>query len=273
MAFIETRDGTSLYYKDWGAGRPVVLIHGWPLSADMWEWQMPFLAEQGLRVVAYDRRGFGRSSQPWTGYDYDTFADDLAALLERLDLRDVVLVGFSMGGGEVARYLARHGSARIGKAALLGAVPPYLLKTPEHPQGGAPPELFAGMIEGIKADRPKFFEEFGKNFYGVGGARPVSEAILRWSQGLAMQASSRGTTECVRAFGHTDFRADMAAFTVPTLVAHGDADAIVPLEVSGRVAARMVPGAVLKVYAGAPHGFFCTHRDELNADLLEFARS
>lgn len=232
---------------------------------------MPVLAENGFRVVAYDRRGFGRSSQPWGGYDYDTFADDLATVLNQLDLKDAVLVGFSMGGGEVARYLAKHGTSRIAKAALLGSVTPFLLQTPEHP-AGAPESVFAGMIDGIRADRPHFFAEFGKAFYGVGQGRPVSEAVLHWSHGLAMQASPHATTQCVHAFGKTDFRADMAAFQLPTLIVHGDADTIVPLEISAVVASKMIPDAQLKVYAGAPHGLFCTHYQEFNADLLAFAR-
>ena len=268
MPYVQARDGTNLYYKDWGSGPPVVLIHGWPVNADMWEQQQTALAEQGFRAIAYDRRGFGRSDQPWSGYDYDTFADDLAAIIETLDLRGVALVGFSMGGGEVARYLQRHGADRVSKAVLAGAVTPFLLKTDDHPNG-APQELFDGMIAGIRADRPAFLAEFTRNFYGG----QVSDAVMQWHQGLALQSSLRPTIECVRAFGTTDFRADMKAFTVPTLIIHGDADAIVPIEISARTAAEAIRGAQLKEYPGAPHGLAASHGDRLTADLLEFLRS
>lgn len=273
MPFIETADGTPIYYKDWGAGPPVVFIHGWPLNADMWEYQMPYLTAQGFRTIAYDRRGFGRSGQPWTGYDYDTFADDLAALLDRLDLRRVTLVGFSMGGGEVARYLTRHGTDRIAKAVLIAAVTPYLLKAPDHPDG-ADVSVFDGMIAGLADDRPHFLANFSKSFFGIGMIqKPVSDEILQWCLMLAMQASPKGTIDCVRAFGHTDFRPDMKNFTVPTLVIHGDADQTVPIDISGRAAAKAVPGARLIEYAGAPHGLFVTEKDRLNGDLLDFLRS
>jgi pimeloyl-ACP methyl ester carboxylesterase len=272
MPFIRTRDGIDLFYRDWGAGPPVLLIHGWPLNADMWEHQHALLAEQGFRVIAYDRRGFGRSSQPWTGYDYDTLSDDLGEVIEQLDLCELTLVGFSMGGGEVARYLSRHRFGRVSGTVLIGAVTPFLLNSADNPNG-APASVFEGMMEGIRADRPQFFEAFARAFYGVGGPGPqVSEALLRWSQTLVMQAGMRGTLECVRAFGFTDFRADMAAFTMPTLVIHGDADQIVPIDISGRVAAGMIAGAELKIYDGAPHGLFATHKDELNRDLLAFLR-
>jgi len=272
MPYVETRDGTQLYYKDWGAGRPVVFIHGWPLNADMWEYQMPVLGAQGLRCVAYDRRGFGRSDQPWGGYDYDTFADDLAALLDKLDLRDVVLVGFSMGGGEVARYLSRHGTARVAKVALVAAVTPFLLKTADNPDG-ADKGLFDDMVEGLNKDRPNFLADFGKTFFGAGLLNfSVSAEILQWALTLALQASPKATIDCVRAFSDTDFRADMGAFTVPTLIIHGDADKIVPIEISGRAAAKMIPGARLKEYAGAPHALFFTEKDRFNQDILEFAK-
>jgi non-heme chloroperoxidase len=273
MPTIETPDGTQIYYKDWGSGPPVVFIHGWPLNADMWEYQMPWLTAQGFRCIAYDRRGFGRSSQPWAGYDYDTFADDLAALLDRLDLQGVTLVGFSMGGGEVARYLSRHGTGRIAKAVLVAAVTPFLLKTPDHPDG-ADRSVFDGIVASLNDDRPNFLAGFAKSLYGVGLlSKPVSDEQLQWSLNLAMQASPKATIDCVRAFGHTDFRPDMRAFTVPTLVIHGEADATVPIDISGRAAARAIPGARLIVYAGAPHGLFITDKDRLNGDLLEFLRS
>jgi non-heme chloroperoxidase len=270
MPFIEARDGTPLFFKDWGSGRPVVLIHGWPLNADMWEYQMLHLAAHGLRVIAYDRRGFGRSGQPWSGYDYDTFAEDVAAVIERLQLNDVVLVGFSMGGGEVARYLARHGSGRVGAAVLIGSVTPFLLQTPDNPQG-APREVFEEMVAGLQNDRPAFLAGFGRSFFGADQpASRISPEWLAWAQGLALQASPKATIDCVRAFGETDFRPDMAAFRLPTLVIHGDADAQVPLVISGRLTAQMIPNAELMVYEGAPHGLFATHKDQLNADLLRF---
>ncbi len=270
MPFIETGDGTRLFYKDWGSGRPVVLIHGWPLDADMWEYQQPALTEAGFRTIAYDRRGFGRSDQPWSGYDYDTFADDLKALLDRLDLADVALVGFSMGGGEIARYMARHGGARVSRAVLVSAVPPFLLKTADNPDG-VDPAVFAGMIEGLKADRPHFLANFAKTFFGVGVfSSPSSSELIAWTGDLAMRASPKATVACVRAFGETDFRADMGRFTVPTLVIHGDDDQTVPIGVSGKAAAAAIPGARFVVYEGAPHAVPFTHAARLNEDLLAF---
>lgn len=272
MAFIETRDGASLYYNDIGAGRPVVFIHGWPLDADMWEYQTTVLAAEGLRCITYDRRGFGRSSQPWTGYDYDTFADDLSDLLEGLDLRDVTLVGFSMGGGEVARYLSRHGAGRIAKAVLVACVTPFLLKTDDHPQG-ADKSNFDQMVEGLNKDRPQFLTEFAPSFYGNTLLdHKASPGILQWSLMMAMLASPKATIDCVRAFSETDMRADMAAFTVPTLIIHGTADKTVPIDVTGRVAAKMIAGAKFIEYEGEPHGLFFTAKDRLNADLLAFIR-
>lgn len=269
---IEVEPGVSLYCNDWGSGRPVVLLHGWPLDADMWEYQSVHLAENGCRVVAYDRRGFGRSDQPWSGYGYDRFADDLKAVLDRLDLHDVVLVGFSMGGGEVARYMSRHGGARIAKAVLISAVPPFLLKTADNPDG-VDDSVFDGIVAGLRKDRPSFLSAFGKAFYGAGLLNfSVSSEQLQWSSNVAMMASPKGTLDCVRAFSETDFRPDLAAFKVPTLIIHGDADATVPLEKSGAKSAEAIAGAELKVYEGAPHGLFYTHADRLNADLLAFAR-
>jgi pimeloyl-ACP methyl ester carboxylesterase len=270
MAHVDASDGTRLFYKDWGRGAPIVLIHGWPLNADMWEYQAPFLAANGYRVVAYDRRGFGRSDQPWSGYDYDTLADDLAAVMDKLDLHGATLVGFSMGGGEVARYLSRHGASRVSHAVLVAAVTPYLLKTPEH--DGADRSIFDQMIEGLQNDRPAFLASFGKRFFGAGMLNfTVSGELLDWAQTLALQGSPKATLDCVRAFSETDFRPDMAAFTVPTMIIHGDADATVPLDISARKVAEMIPSAELKVYPGAPHGLFYTDRDKLNADLLGFA--
>jgi pimeloyl-ACP methyl ester carboxylesterase len=268
MPVVRTKDGVDIFAYDWGSGPPVVLIHGWPLNADMWEHQGHHLAANGFRVIAYDRRGFGRSGKPWTGHDYDTFADDLAALMEAMDLRGAALVGFSMGGGEVARYLSRHGAGRVAKAALLGAVPPFLLQTADNPNG-APASVFEGMMAGIAADRPGFFAGFGPGFYGP---PKVSDAVLDWTLMMAMQASLKGTLDCVRAFGFTDFRQDMKAFTVPTLVMHGEEDAIVPIGISGKASAAAIPGAVLKIYPGAGHGFTWTHKDQVNADLTAFLK-
>ena len=270
MSTFTTADGTEIYYNDWGTGRPVVLIHGWPLDADMWSEQATFLAEHGYRAIAYDRRGFGRSSQPWTGYDYDTMSDDLAALIDHLDLSDVTLVGFSMGGGEVARYLGHHGSGKVAKAVLVSAVTPYLLKTGDNPTG-VDQSVFDGMLDGIKKDRAAFFGSFGPAFYGNSLLRKrVSAEHLALTQQIAMMASHHATIECAKAFATTDFRADMAAFTMPTLVIHGTADETVPIDASGRVAARMIAGSKLIEYDDEPHGLHMTAKDRLNADLLAF---
>jgi pimeloyl-ACP methyl ester carboxylesterase len=271
MPFAKAPDGTEIFFKDWGSGRPVVLIHGWPLNADMWEYQAPVLASAGLRVISYDRRGFGRSGQPWSGYNYDTLADDLAAVMDHLDLRDATLVGFSMGGGEVARYLSRHGAAgRVFKAVLVSAVTPFLLRTADNPDG-VDRSVFDGMIEGLQKDRPNFLATFGKQFFGAGLLTfSISSELLQWASMLALQASPKATMDCVRAFSETDFRADLAGIAVPTLVVHGEGDATVPIGVSGRRAAQMIPGARLVEYAGAPHGLFFTEKDRLNQDLLAF---
>ncbi|MBP0446370.1 alpha/beta hydrolase [Roseomonas sp. SSH11] len=272
MPFITTQDGVALHYTDWGSGRPIVLIHGWPLSGAMWEYQAVHLAENGFRVITYDRRGFGESGKPWSGYDYDTLADDLAVLMDGLDLQGAMLVGFSMGGGEVARYLRRHGAARVAKAVLVSAVTPFLLKTPDHAEG-VPRETFDEIVQGLRNDRPYFLTSFVRQFFGAGMLNfTVTGEILQWAHGLAMQASPKATLDCVRAFSETDFRDDMRAFAVPTLVIHGDADNTVPVDVTGRAAARMILGARLNTYGGAPHGLFFTERLRLGADLLDFAR-
>ncbi len=270
MPFIKAADGTELFFNDWGSGKPVVLIHGWPLNSQMWEYQAPVLAANGCRVVSYDRRGFGKSGQPWSGYDYDTMADDLHALMEALDLRGATLVGFSMGGGEVARYLSRHGAGRVAKAVLLSAVTPMMLKTADHPDG-VDQSVFDKILDALATDRPNFLASFGKQFFGAGLLNfTVTTEILEWSLWMAMAGSPKATTECVRAFSATDFRRDMAAFTVPTLVIHGTSDATVPIDVAGRAAAQMIPGARLIEYEGAPHATFFTAKDKLNADLLAF---
>ena len=273
MTTFTTADGTEIYYNDWCPANPratIVLIHGWPLDADMWSAQAVALAEKGHRVVAYDRRGFGRSSQPWSGYDYDTLADDLAALIAHLELDDVTLVGFSMGGGEVARYLGRHGGAKVAKAALVSAVTPFLLKTDTNPTG-VDQSVFDGMIAGLREDRAKFLSDFGVGFYGNTLLRKrVSAEVLQWTQQMAMIGSLRATVECVRAFSATDFRPDMAAFTMPTLIIHGTGDTTVPIDSSGRVAARMIAGSKLIEYDDEPHGLTATAPDRLNADLLAF---
>ncbi|QKZ05259.1 alpha/beta fold hydrolase [Pseudomonas eucalypticola] len=273
MAYLTTRDGTEIYYKDWGSGQPVVLSHGWPLNADMWDYQMNFLAANGFRVIAHDRRGFGRSSQPWTGYDYDTFADDLEQLLSHLDVSNAVLVGFSMGGGEVARYLGRHGSQRIAKAVLVSAVTPLMIRRDDHPEG-MDPSIFDGIRAGLLDDRAGFLDAFGPVF--TGSDKPgsnVGKPMLEWTQFLALQAGFKGTLDCVKAFSETDFRADLRSIDIPTLVIHGDGDAVVSFEVTGKAAAEQVRGATLKVYPGAPHAVYFTHKDQLNQDLLAFARS
>jgi len=270
MPTIETRDGTVIYYKDWGTGRPVVFSHGWPLSADAWEDQMVFLAARGCRCIAHDRRGHGRSSQPWSGNDMDTYADDLATLVEALDLRDAVHVGHSTGGGEVARYIGRHGTRRVAKAVLIGAVPPLMLRTAANP-GGLPMEAFDDIRARVIADRSQFFRDLSAPFYGANrpGAN-VSQGLRDsfWLQGI--QAGFRGVIDCIKAFSETDFTADLERFDVPTLIIHGDADQIVPIGASAHRSAKMIRGARLEVYEGAPHGLCSTHKHRVNADLLSF---
>ena len=261
---------TELFYEDLGAGQPVVLIHGWPLSGRMWEGQVNALLEAGYRTITYDRRGFGQSGRPTTGYDYDTFASDLNDLLTALDLTDVVLAGFSMGGGEVARYVGRYGVRRVAKAAFLGAVPPFLLQTTDNPDG-VPKQVFEDMMAGVKKDRVNFLTGFFEAFFGRNkDAHRVTDDAIAWAKSIAWSASPVGTAECIRAFGYTDFRDDLAKFTMPTLVVHGDDDQIVPFEVSGRKTAAAISGSRVAMLAKGPHAFTATHGEELNRILLEF---
>ncbi len=274
MSTLTTHDGTLLYYKDWGSGPPVVFSHGWPLNADSWEAQMLFLATNGYRCVAHDRRGHGRSSQPWNGNDMDTYADDLAELIETLDLTGAVLVGFSAGGGEVARYIGRHGTRRLAKAALISAVPPLMLKTAGNPDG-LPVETFDAIRQGALSDRLQLYKDLASGpFFGANrpGAK-VSQGMIDafWLQG--MQAGHRNTFECIKAFSETDFTHDLSQFDVPTLILHGDDDQIVPIGAAALRSSKLVPHATLKIYSGAPHGLAYTHKDRLNADLLEFFKT
>lgn len=263
-----------LYYEDHGAGRPVVLIHGWPLSSRSWESQVPALLDAGYRVVSYDRRGFGKSSQPWDGYDYDTLAADLDALLSHLDLREVTLVGFSMGGGEVARYVGRYGTDRLAQAVLAGAVTPHLYKSDENPQGALDDATISAFEAGVNTDRIAFVDGFVTNFFAVGDKTDlVSEPQRVYNRDIAAFASPKGTLDCIGAFVRTDFRADLAAFTVPTLVIHGDSDAIVPFEASGRRSHEAIAGSRLVLVEAAPHGLNVTHADIFNRSLLDFLAS
>jgi non-heme chloroperoxidase len=273
MSTITTKDGTQIYYKDWGSGPPVVFSHGWPLSADAWEDQMVFLGARGYRCIAHDRRGHGRSGQPWSGNEMDTYADDLAALTEQLDLKSAIHVGHSTGGGEVARYIGRHGTRRVAKAVLIGAVPPLMLKTAANP-GGLPMDAFDQIRAGVVADRSQFFKDLTTPFYGANrpGAK-VSQGLRDsfWLQG--MMAGHKGVIECIKAFSETDFTEDLKTFGVPTLILHGDDDQIVPIGASAMLSSKLVKGATLKVYPGAPHGMCSTHKDRVNADLLAFFRA
>jgi non-heme chloroperoxidase len=269
MPYAQTRDGTALHVKDTGTGTPVVLIHGWPLTGNMFEYQTLALLEAGHRVITYDRRGFGQSGHPVGPYDYDTFADDLSAVLDAGEVRGATLVGFSMGGGEIAHYLARYGSERVAKAVLISSVLPYLLKDDSN-EKGVEGSVFQEMRQNIRKDRFDFLQTFGKQFYGVGFvSSPVSSALLDWTFQLAVMASPKATLDCVDAFSMTDFRPDMGAFTMPTLIVHGTSDKIVPIEVA-REAARMVPHANVLEYEGEPHGLHATAADRLTSDLLNF---
>ena len=270
---ITTRDGTRIYYKDWGSGQPVVFSHGWPLSADDWDGQMLFFLRQGFRVIAHDRRGHGRSSQGATGHDMDHYADDLAALTEALDLRKAIHVGHSTGGGEVARYISRHGSKRVAKAVLISAVPPLMLKTAANPNG-VPIEVLDGIRAAVASNRPQFFKDFTLPFYGFNrpGAK-ISEGIREhwWQQG--MMGSIQAHYDGIKAFSETDFTEDLKKMDVPTLVMHGDDDQVVPIGISSEMTAKIIRNATLKVYPGLPHGMCATHADLINPDLLAFFKS
>ncbi|HEX6227676.1 MAG TPA: alpha/beta hydrolase [Chryseolinea sp.] len=277
MSYVKISDKQSakrveLYYEDWGHGQPIVLIHGWPLSHEMWEYQISDLVDAGFRVIAYDRRGFGKSSKPYDGYDYDTLSDDLKALLDDLDLQDVTLVGFSMGGGEVVRYFSRHGGDRVSKAVLIGSVTPCMLKSDDNPNG-VNGSVFEEMMNGIREDRINFLDSFGKLFFGVNLVnKPISGPLLEYFRMLAAVASPRATIECVRSFAYTEFYHDMRAINVPTLIIHGDADKTVPIEPTGNHSAKLIPDSQYIIYEGAPHGLFYTDRERLNKDLIQFIR-
>jgi non-heme chloroperoxidase len=270
MPKITTRDGTRIFYKDWGTGLPVVFSHGWPLNADAWDTQMMYVASRGYRAIAHDRRGHGRSGQPWNGNDMDTYADDLAELLDTLDLSGVTLVGHSTGGGEVTRYVGRHGTARVSKVVLLGAIPPLMLKTAANP-GGLPIEAFDAIRAGVSGDRSQFYKDLSAPFYGAN--RPgskVSQGVRDAFWLMSMQAGLKGAFDCIRQFSESDFTEDLKRIDVPTLIVHGDDDQIVPIGASAREAVKLVRNATLNVYPGAPHGLATTHADEFNAELLAF---
>jgi len=273
MNKIKTRDNTRIFYKDWGEGQPVVLSHGWPLNADAWDEQLSFLASRGYRAIAHDRRGHGRSTQTWLGNEMDTYADDLAQLIEQLDLKNAVLVGHSTGGGEVTRYIGRHGTKRVAKAALIGAIPPLVLKTDANPDG-TPMSVLDGLRAAVSSDRSQFYKDFSVPFYGANrpGAK-VSQALRDQFWLHCMQAGIQAVLDCIKAFSETDFTEDLKKVDVPTLILHGDDDQIVPIAASAMRSSKLVKNATLKVYPGAPHALTATHREQFNADLLAFIRA
>jgi non-heme chloroperoxidase len=269
---ITVNDGTEIYFKDWGTGQPIMFSHGWPLNADAWEDQMAFLGQHGYRCIAHDRRGHGRSSQPWTGNDMDTYADDLAALVAELDLRDVIHVGHSTGGGEVARYIGRHGTSRVAKVVLIGSVTPLMLKTAGNP-GGLPLEVFDGFRASVLADRSQYFKDLSAPFYGTNRPGASASQAVRdafWLQG--MQAGFKSVLDCIKAFSETDHTEDLKKIDVSTLILHGDADQIVPIGASALLAAKLIKGSTLKVYPGFSHGMCTVNKDQINADLLAFIK-
>jgi len=273
MPTITTSDNCRLYVKDQGKGRPVVMMHGWPLSADTFDDLSIAIADAGMRAISYDRRGFGRSDQPWNGYDYDTLADDLADVMQQCDARDATLLGFSMGGGEVARYLTRHGAKDVKQAVLISSVVPYMLKSSSNTEG-VDESTFAAMTKAMTEDRAHFWSGFFKDFYGVGPlSHPVSDEILAWSSSMAMQAGLKATLACANAFATTDFRPDLKSFTMPTLIIHGTADKTVPIDTSGRKAAVAIEQSKLIEYDGAPHGLLATHKERLIGDVMAFLHS
>lgn len=273
MSTITVKDGTQFFYKDWGWGQPIVFSHGWPLSSDSWESQMLILASNGFRCIAHDRRGHGRSSQPWSGNDMDTYADDLSELIEALDLKNAVLIGFSAGGGEVARYILRHGTKRLAKAAMISTVPPLMLKTATNPNG-LPIKVFDDIRAGSIADRSQFYKDLaGGPFFGFNrvGAK-VSQSMVDWFWLQGMRAGHKNAFDCIKAFSETDFTRDLKEFDVPTLIIHGDDDQIVPIGTAALASAKLIKNSTLKIYQGAPHGLIETHKEKLNFDLLSFLK-
>lgn|SRR6185437_11888883 len=275
MPYIQTSKSSiappvNLYYEDTLLGKPVIFIHGWPLNGRMWEYQLNELPKYGLRCITYDRRGFGKSDKPWTNYDYDTLAADLKSIIDELNLEEVTLVGFSMGGGEVVRYIGKYGTEKIHQIVLISTVVPFMLKRDDNPDG-IPQDVFDDFIDQIREDRPAFFTNFAKLFYGVSFLnKPVSADFLNWNQSLVMMASARATTDCIRSFSETDFRKDLSGINVPTLIIHGDSDKIVPIEISSKKTATLIADAVFKIYENEPHGLFYTQKERLNQDLLDF---
>lgn len=272
MPYITTRNDVSLYAKIWGKGRPVILIHGWPLSADSWDDIAMSLVEAGYQTIAYDRRGFGRSGQPWEGYDYDSLTEDLADVMAFCGVKDATLIGFSMGGGEIARYMTNHAGLHVRSIALVSSIVPYMLQTEDNLQG-VPAETFVEIYNGLRNDRAAFFASFFKDFFGVGiMSKPVSPELLEWTCSIGMQASLKAVVECANSFATTDFRPDLSSIHVPTLIIHGTEDKTVPIDASSRAAAKAIPNSTLLEYEGAPHGLFATHRERLIEDLLAFLK-